>query len=364
MNDEKMNQYLWDKSGAPDPDIQALESALSQFRHAPQPLKLEHDGSRADREQGFCPATGSSKKLGALAPRLLRPKFAFAFATAAAIFLIGLLAIRARFEWRPDDPWKVTRVAGQPRIATSVVGDAAHLAVGEALETDATSRARLKIGNIGTVDIEPNSRVRLLATRTRHHRIALDYGTIQAHTWAPPFSFGIETPSSTLFDIGCAFTLHMNRDGFGIVHVDAGWVQFEYGDAQSLVPADAEAVTRPGRGPGTPYFADAPADFKAALNAFDTSEESTDARTRALEAILAAARPRDAISLLNLLHKVPRPRRDRVLDLLSRFVPLPKGVTREQVLALELDAMNRYWTAVDPDNPKGWIMRWKDVLGN
>lgn len=36
MNDD----YLWDKSGEPDPEIQKLEEILGTLRYQPQPLKL------------------------------------------------------------------------------------------------------------------------------------------------------------------------------------------------------------------------------------------------------------------------------------------------------------------------------------
>ena len=38
MNDD----YLWDKSGEPDPQIQQLEEILGALRYQPKPLKLPH----------------------------------------------------------------------------------------------------------------------------------------------------------------------------------------------------------------------------------------------------------------------------------------------------------------------------------
>ena len=42
MNDD----YLWDKSGEPDPQIQELEEILAPLRYQPQPLELPDDGFR------------------------------------------------------------------------------------------------------------------------------------------------------------------------------------------------------------------------------------------------------------------------------------------------------------------------------
>jgi hypothetical protein len=139
-------------------------------------------------------------------------------------------------------------------------------------------------------------------------------------------------------------------------------VQFEYGDFETLIPAGAEAITRPDSGTGTAYFIDASPEFKAALATFDTSQEGSDARAHALNLVLSMARPHDAMTLLNLLRKVERPQRERVLDVLSRFVPLPAGVTHRQVLDLQPDAMDRCWRGLGFGNPKSWIRHWPDVL--
>jgi len=47
MNDD----YLWDKSGEPDPQIQELEDILGALRYQPRPLKL--DGSLSARWRNY-----------------------------------------------------------------------------------------------------------------------------------------------------------------------------------------------------------------------------------------------------------------------------------------------------------------------
>jgi hypothetical protein len=342
-----MDSYLWDRSGPPDPEVQELEKALAVFRYVPPPLR-----QRAPSDD--------------LSPiRFPRPsRLPFVLAAAAAILLAGFFAFRARLSWRADRPWKVAAVAGNPVAGAAGIHGSGELAVGQTLETDARSRAHLQIGNIGSITVGPESRVRLLATRTRHHRIALDYGSIEAKTWAPPFSFAVETPSSSLFDLGCAFTLRVDRNGYGVVHVDAGWVQFEYGDRTSIVPAGADAITRPKLGPGTAFFRDARPEFQDALASFDNSPEGSESQARSLDRLLASARPRDALTLLNLLRQTNRRDRERVLDVLDRLLPIPEGVSRQELLELQTAALDRYWSELGLGNPKSWIMRWRDVLGS
>lgn len=343
---EPVDDYLWDKSGAPDPEVAHLEALLAQFRsRAPE---FSWSGASAAVPMG--PAGWK---------RLWRP---VAFALAALALIAVTLTIRARFAWRPGEAWKVRTLAGSPQIAGARIGDRAGLSVGQVLVTDGTARARVRVASLGTVDVEPNSRVRLVATDTKRHRVALDYGTIEARMWAPPFSLAVDTPSAALFDLGCAFTLHVEPNGEGVVHVSSGWVEFETASTSVTIPAGAEAVTRPELGPGTPYFSDALAELKAAVAQFDSHPEEGPARKAALESILAAARPRDAFTLLTLLNQLPRAERAPVVDRLAAFVPIPAGYTRDEVLDLQLDAMNAYWSALHLGSPKSWIMHWKDVL--
>ena len=49
MNDD----YLWDKSGEPDPQIQQLEEILGTLRYQPKPLQLPEELSTARRRNYF-----------------------------------------------------------------------------------------------------------------------------------------------------------------------------------------------------------------------------------------------------------------------------------------------------------------------
>ena len=51
MNDD----YLWDKSGEPDPQIQQLEEILGTLRYQPKPLKLPEELSTARPRRNYFP---------------------------------------------------------------------------------------------------------------------------------------------------------------------------------------------------------------------------------------------------------------------------------------------------------------------
>lgn len=349
---EPNRDYLWDRSDVPDPEIEQLEVLLARFSAKTQE-PLWHQ-----RMVPVQPVHGWTHWVARIKQRLL-PVSASVIAIVVALIAIS---VHARFDWRPGKPWKVYALQGLPQLSGSPAVNRTDLAVGEVLTTDRNARVRIRVANLGVVDVEPNSRVRLIATNATRHRIALDYGTISARMWAPPFSLAVDSPSATLYDLGCAFTLRVEQHGTGKVYVTSGWIEFRTASRSVIIPAGAEVTARPEVGPGTPYFSDATPAFKAAVAGFDSHADSDSMRAEALRSILENARARDALTLITLMNQLPHSQREMLLDRLARFVPIPSGYTRDDVLDLRVDAMDAYWNALNLGSPKSWIMHWTDVL--
>lgn len=229
--------------------------------------------------------------------------------------------------------WDVARVTGLPRIDSAQVNDKAKLRVGQWLETDTNSRARIDVGDIGQVEIDPNTRVRLLETRPSEHRLELAQGRLSARISAPPKLFFVNTPSGIAEDLGCAYTLEVDDTGNSLLRVTVGWVALQLKDRESMVPAGAACVTRRGFGPGTPYFEDASASFRDALAKIDFESDSR-SRGNSLGDLLRSARVRDTLTLWHLLSRVDGDDRARVYERMTQLTPLPADATREGVLAL------------------------------
>jgi FecR protein len=229
--------------------------------------------------------------------------------------------------------WEVTRLDGTPTIAKEGISNNGQLGVGEWLETDGNSRAQIAVGSIGNVDIDENTRVRLLETQPTEHRLELARGKMSARIWAPPRLFFVDTPSAVAADLGCAYTLEVDDQGASKLRVTSGWVALELKDRESIVPAEASCDTQPGVGPGTPYFEDSSATFRASLKKVDFDPDAA-ARSAALTSMLDDARPKDTLTLWHLLARVDGNDRARVYDKLAALHPPPAGVTREGVLQL------------------------------
>jgi hypothetical protein len=249
---------------------------------------------------------------------------------AAAVVLVFIIG--AALVWYfslPELPsWQVTRLEGSPKIDTRSINSSSTIHVGEVIETDNSSRARLAIGTIGELTVAPNSRLRLLNTSPVDHRLSLEHGSISAQVSAPPRLFVIETPSAQAVDLGCAYDLTVDSMGASTLRVITGWVSLEYGGRESVVPYGAMCITKPGVGPGTPFQVQASEQLRKALFLFDFQQGGTSS----LDTILSEARSDDGLTLWHVLFRVEEKERARVYDRLAELVPPPKGTSRDGVL--------------------------------
>ena len=334
------DDYLWDRSGEPDSEIVRLERTLAGLRHRGEPpsaVIIDPFGRRWRRLRVW----PYSALAGAIAAVLI---------IAVGTMLIGL---------RPRGAvWQVAVLDGRPTVGRLSLQTQGTLGVGQWLVTDASSRAEISVGDIGSVEVAPNSRVRLVSARPTDNRIELQRGRVRAMIFAPPRRFAVDAPSGTAIDLGCMYTLQIADDGTGLLHVESGWVAFAYDARESFVPAGASAQTRPGVGPGTPYFDDADVRLREALPRVDFDPVISPDRAAALETVLAAARPRDAITLWHLLPRVRPEERGRVFDRLAQLVPPGNAVTREGILRGDRRMLETWWDQLDLE-PVSWWRTWE-----
>jgi FecR protein/Putative zinc-finger len=234
--------------------------------------------------------------------------------------------------------WSASRQSGMRWEVVRLDGAAGRVGAGEWIETDSRSSATVRVGQIGSVEVAPNTRLRVVTALPGEHRLALERGEIRAKISAPPKLFFVDTASGTAVDLGCEYTLHTDEDGLGQLRVTKGWVSFQWKGLESLVPAGASCRTQPHAGPGIPYFEDASESMKQALDAFGFEK----AGYNTLHIILAEARARDTLTLWHLLSRVELEDRARVYDRMASLTPIPAGVSREQALKLDPETLRRW----------------------
>jgi len=330
------DDYLWDGSGEPDPEVQKLENLLGRYRHnQPAPAFDQLEAVEPVRRRWS----------------FLNSRLSFQLAAVAAVLLIGVSTFSVMHSKRIRDSgpaWDVARLEGSPRIGWHAMGAAAgsaKLAVGQTVVTNSTSRASITLDETGRVEIDPGSRLRLLASGRGRSRLSLERGTIHATIWAPPGEFVVDTPSAVAVDLGCVYTLHVDDSGAGLLRTTMGWVGFKLNGRESFIPAGAVCATRPKIGPGTPYFEDASASFRDALTKFDFAAITPAERHALLSIILKEAAPEDALTLWHLLPRVGDADRPEVFDRLAALAPPPAGVTRDGILRLDSAMLDSWWNS-------------------
>lgn len=317
MNEE----YLWDRTGEPDPEIARLEALLAHLQYRPETARRDF----------IAPGRTPVRKAWWLATAL----------AAALAITFALSFYEHAHRLQDSSMWKISWTGGMPQVVRK----------GEAIETDG-STARLESDFVGEVQVDPHSRLRVTESTKDQQRLDLEHGTIHALIWAPPKQFVVDTPSSTTIDLGCRYTLQIAADGSGSLNVETGWVAFQWRNIESFIPAGAACSTKPGRGPGTPYFEDAPADLRTAVDRFDGGD------AKALDVIISDARPRDALTLWHLLSRTRRDDRGKVFERFSELVKLPPGVTKQKVIDSDPAALDTAWNALNLGDT-GWWREWK-----
>jgi hypothetical protein len=320
MNDD----YLWDRSGPPDPEIERLERTLA-------PLRYRH---RADLFRTRRRPAGHWRSI--------------AMAAAVVAAAIGL-------EWRtplaPATAWQVDSVHGQASMGSREAAVAMSLRAGQTVRTGSDTEVELRAEDYGTMLIGPDSELRAATDR----RIELQRGLLHAYIWAPPRRFVVDTPSARAVDLGCQYTISVDASGDGLLRVSLGWVAFQFDGKEAFIPEGAACVTRKKQGPGIPFYEDASEPLRRSLAAFEQGN------TTALDGILTAARSSDGITLWHLLTRVAERDRGRVFDRFAQLIALPREVSREAALRRDPHAIDLCWDALNLENTdwwRGWEARW------
>ncbi len=181
------DEYLWDRSGAPDREVQRLEQVLA-------PLRYQHRELRpAGKVRGGARWAVAAAVIGAAAALVL------AVAPAA-----------------PDTQWEL---AG------------AKLHRGQVVRT-ASAAVTLEADAVGRVDLAPHSELRASSEKSD----AAQRGTARFHLGSAR-EFVVDTPSARAVDMGCEYTLNVDGRGDGLLRVALGWVAFRMGDQEAFIPA-------------------------------------------------------------------------------------------------------------------------------
>jgi hypothetical protein len=284
------DDYLWNRSGTPDPDVEKLEKLLAPLAHD-APL----DQLRARRKR----------------PRWIVIGVALAAAAAVAIYFARLPSQPA---CQGGEGFAFTGVGGSVSCGGTAVAHGV-LPVGVELDTGA-HEASLTIADIGVAQLGKQTRVRLDRSGSTRHQLALDRGHMHAKVNAPPRLFAVTTKHTDVVDLGCEYTIDIDDQGAGTICVATGIVELTTkSGAMVVAPEGACAAIFAGQRPGLPVARNARRELVAAVRAYDRGEPG------ALERLLAIADRRDAMTLIAVAAFDPQ--RRAVLERLMELSPPP-----------------------------------------
>ncbi|MBA3464562.1 MAG: FecR domain-containing protein [Deltaproteobacteria bacterium] len=299
----KPDDYLWDRSGPADPDVQRLEELMSPLAHD-RPL----DELRMKRPKRRAPWIAG-----------------IAVAVAAAAVLVLWLRTRSSAPCSGDDGFAFTAKGGTVGCNDGTVASG-RLPVGGTLDTG-TASAQIVIAAIGTAELAPGTRIRLdVSVENKRQQLHLEHGRMHARVTAPPRIFAITTPSTGVTDLGCEYTVEIDAKGKGWIEVQSGRVELETSAPAVIVaPACTTARMREGKQPSVPTYTGATPALRAAVIDFE------DGKAGALARVLELATKDDAITLATLA--VLGADRELVLSRLAVLSPPPGGITIRDAVA-------------------------------
>ena len=265
------DDYLWNRSGTPDPEVERLEKLLAPLAHD-APLD-ELRVARKRRRPWFVLGIAVAAAAAALAIFFALPRDPAACAGGEGFAFTGLGG-------------EVT--CGGARVARGV------LPVGELLDTGA-NEASLAIADIGSAKLGKQTRVRLDRTDPARHQLTLDRGHMHARVIAPPRLFAVSTKHTDVIDLGCEYTIDVSESGSGNICVLSGLVELATkSGAIAVAPEGTCAAILAGQRPGLPHASNARPELVAAVHAYERGEPD------AFDTLLRVADHRDAITLIAL----------------------------------------------------------------
>lgn len=278
--------------------------------------------------------------------------FRYMMSGIAAVLILGFLVFAVNKFTKINSPdgnnvtsnievgtyWKVANIKGSPVIDNVVMKSADSIKMGQWITTDDSSKAELTVAGIGTVTIEPKSRIRVVKSEDNEHRISLEYGTIAAEMSSAPRTFFVDTKSVTAVDLGCAYTFSVDTSGDGILYVKTGKVSLESPNRESVVPAGKVCLTKKDLGPGTPFREDSSPKLKKALMDFDFGQ----CGGTCVNVILNNAKKTDAVTLLNILPRVDNDYKERVYSKVANFVPPPRHLPADSIPFINMDHLDEW----------------------
>ncbi|MEZ4299219.1 MAG: FecR domain-containing protein [Polyangiaceae bacterium] len=372
------DDYLWDKTGEPDPEIASLEQALSSLRHEgewqdPAAATSAASPPASSREPAKVVPIAAARRPARRPLWLAAGGLALAASIALWLALAGStppdppaartdptasspeplpasnaapstavpsppapaqLACSADADGFPFEAAAPVQCAGSPARAGKLPPDTW-------LETPESTTATLRVADIGAITLHPGSRLRIVRTGPTEHRMELVRGSLHAKVKAPPRLFVIDTRAAAAVDLGCEYDLRIDDQGRTDLHVLTGAVSLEGKGRSAFAPQRTRVVADPERGPGLVLADTASFALQSAAARFESGALG------ALDALLRAATRTDSVTLWNLLPTGSKGVREKVIARIDQLALRARTIPRDRLLAGDPDTLEAFRTDLE-----------------
>ena len=263
------------------------------------------------------------------------------------IFLLVLLiavAIYYFFFVKPPQ-WEVVNLSGSPSIKGGhkniVVEKSSILEDENFVVTDNTSKALIKIPDIGEVYLNPGSS---LKRNGGDGEISVNYGGIDVVKKEGSESFPVEVFSVLIEDYKPgSYSIKVNNKA--TIYSTSAYLLITSGERKVYLLPEYMCEVNQNKQVGIPYSLSASEEYINAVNDFSLKENK-----ERLNMILLLSEKKDALTLFNILTMVDKSSREIVINKLHSIVRIPRDVNPHQVSNLDKGELEKWLKAIEEQN--------------
>ncbi|MBE0552023.1 MAG: sigma-70 family RNA polymerase sigma factor [Ignavibacterium sp.] len=245
-----------------------------------------------------------------------------------AYSVLGLIVIIAAYIFitSPSGGWEVISSSGQPKIDNSIVNKGDSFSSESNIETNAGSSVTVAIPEMGRLLIDNSSFV----SRTKNsNEVKVDKGQIRKFEGDASNVLTVLTPLAKFTELykGGAFRLHVEDNGMCKLTVESGWVIVNIKEFDSYVPKNFGCLITRGKY-AIPYPSDSSPQLIGLLENFSGINDPS------IGTILSLMTTKETLSLWHIIQLISTENRSIAFDRLNELIPVPSGVTKAGILAL------------------------------
>lgn len=158
----------------------------------------------------------------------------------------------------------------------------------------------------------------------------------------------MEIPSALIeeYYLSDNYLLRVDEKENSKVEVFSGWLEVKSGDESYIIPEGYKMKIIEDATVGIPYLSESKPEFVQLLDDYLFGGKNS----ASLSVVLLSVSDSDAITLWNLLKKVKPNQRNEVYEKLVELVFAPEGVTKDNILNLDQNALQLWLNEIE------WLM--------